>query len=73
MFRFLGAGVLTIVTIVLIVVVAAVPLLFVYRSSCPEGDGRSTSYSFVAPWNDPPSRCSNHQRGFEVVRDEVGL
>jgi len=31
------------------------------------------SWSFVAPWDDPPSDCRHHQNGFEVLKDELGL
>lgn len=73
MFRWLGASFLTILALVVILVVVAIPLLFVYRSQCPDGGKLSTSYSFVAPWDDPDRDCRNHQRGFEVVTDEIGL
>ncbi len=53
--------------------VVAIPLLFVYRSQCPDGGELSTAYSFVPPWDDPDRECRNHQRGFEVVTDEIGL
>ena len=34
---------------------------------------RVDSWSFVAPWDDPPSDCRHHQNGFEVLKDELGL
>lgn len=73
MFRWLGAGALTIVVIVLILVVIAVPLLFVYRSQCPENGERATTYNVVPPWDDPPRECGDHERGFEVLTDAIGL
>jgi hypothetical protein len=73
MFRLIGAGALTIVVVVLILVVVAVPLLLVYRSSCPDNGERSTSYNFVAPWDDPPRECRDHQQGFDVLTEEIGL
>jgi hypothetical protein len=73
MFRWLGASFLTILALVVILVVVAIPLLFVYRSQCPDGGELSTAYSFVPPWDDPDRKCRNHQRGFEVVTDEIGL
>jgi hypothetical protein len=73
MFRFIGASALTVVAVVLILVVVAVPLLLVYRSGCPDDGGLATRYSFVLPWNDPPQECRNHQQGFEVLTEEVGL
>ena len=73
MFRWLGAGALTIVVVVVILVVVAIPLLFVYRSQCPDGGELATSYSVVPPWDNPPEECRNHQRGFDVLTDEIGL
>lgn len=73
MFRWLGAGALTIVVLVTILVVVAIPLLLVYRSSCPDGGDRATRYSVVLPWNDPPDECRNHERGLQVVTDAIGL
>ncbi len=71
--RFLGAGAMTLVAVLFIAAVVAIPLLFVYRSSCPDRGGQRTEYSFVPPWDDPPSDCGDHQRGFEVLTDEIGL
>jgi hypothetical protein len=58
------------------VVIAALvvsPLFLVYRSKCPEDGKRVDEWSFVAPWDDPPSECRRHQNGFEVLKDELGL
>lgn len=71
--RFLGAGVLTLAAIAIIVVVVAVPLVFVFRSSCPDQGGVRTEYTFVPPWDDPPSDCRQHERGYEILLDEIGL
>jgi len=49
------------------------PLFLVYRSKCLENGERVDSWSFVAPWDDPPSDCRHHQNGFEVLKDELGL
>jgi hypothetical protein len=73
MFRWLGASALTIVVVVVIVLVVAIPLLLVYRSGCPDNGERATRYSVVLPWNDPPEECRNHQPGYEIVVDELGL
>ncbi|MEX2195110.1 MAG: hypothetical protein WD844_07470 [Thermoleophilaceae bacterium] len=68
-----GAIVRTLLLLALIVAVAAIPLLVVYRSECPGDDGPRTRWSFVAPFSDPPGDCRGHQSGVEVVLDEVGL
>ncbi len=73
MFRWLGAKALTILALAVVLVVVAIPLLFVYRSQCRDGDEPATSYSVVPPWDDPDKQCRNHQRGFEVITDEIGL
>ena len=49
------------------------PLFLVYRSECRDEGKRVDEWSFVAPWDDPPSDCRGHQNGFEVLKDEVGL
>ena len=49
------------------------PLFLVYRSKCLENGERVDSWSFVAPWDDPPSDCRHHQNGFEILKDELGL
>jgi hypothetical protein len=67
---FFGASVLTLIVVVLVVVAVAVPLFTVYRSTC---EGRERSWSFVAPWDDPPADCRNHMNGFEILKDEVGI
>jgi len=59
--------------LLVIAALAAVPLLVVYRSQCVEDGKRVDSWSVVAPWDDPPSDCRDHESGFEVLRDEVGL
>jgi hypothetical protein len=73
MFRILGGGVLTLVVVVVIVLVALVPLLLIFRSTCEDRDDTETRYSFVAPWDDPPAECRDHQRAYEFLLDEVGL
>lgn len=73
MLRALRTAALTAVVVVVILVVVAIPLLFVYRSTCPGPAGDDDSYSFVPPWDDPPQECRDHERGIEVVADEVGL
>ena len=57
----------------LIALLVASPLFVVYRSKCREDGKRVDEWSLVAPWDDPPSGCRNHQNGFEILRDEVGL
>ena len=49
------------------------PLFVVYRSSCVDEGKRVDEWSVVAPWDDPASDCRDHETGFEVLRDEVGL
>lgn len=73
MLRGLGAGALTLIVVAVILVVAAVPLVLVYRSECPAGDDPVTSYDIVAPWDDPPQRCEDHEQGYEIVLDGLGL
>ena len=73
MLRTAGAGLLTLVTVVVIVIVAAVPLLLVHRSTCREAGEQVQIYSFVLPWDEPPQDCRDHQRGIEVVAEEIGL
>jgi hypothetical protein len=67
--RTLGSAALIAVAVVVIVLVALVPLLFVYRSTCPEGEAQVTSYSFVPPWSEPPAECRAHQSGLDLVRE----
>jgi hypothetical protein len=69
----LGAAWRMVVLLILIAPLAVGPLFLVYRSKCLEDGKRQDSWSLVAPWDDPPSDCSGHQTGFEVLRDEVGL
>jgi hypothetical protein len=71
--RRLGTGALTAIVVAVIVVVAAVPLLVVYKSTCDGRGETETRYSFVPPWDDPPADCQNHRRGFELLRDELSL
>jgi hypothetical protein len=71
--RLLGSGALIVVAIVVIAVIVAIPLITVYKSKCGSGDDRETEYSFVLPWNDPSEDCRDHQNGFEIVTDAVGL
>jgi hypothetical protein len=59
--------------LVVIVALILAPLSLVYRSECREDGKRVDSWSFVAPWDDPPSDCRNHESGFDVLKDEVGL
>ncbi len=73
MVRILGGGLLTLVVIAVILVVAVIPLLFVFRSTCQEGGERATKYSLVPPWDDPPADCRDNQRGYEFLLDEIGL
>ena len=70
---FAGTGVRLIVFLAIALAVISVPLLVVYRSSCRDDDGRETRWTFVAPWDDPPGECRNHDNGFQVIRDEIGL
>jgi hypothetical protein len=67
----LGAGALILVVVGVIAVVALIPLLLVYRSTCPEGDSQVTTYSFVLPWSEPPAECRNHQSGLDLVREQL--
>jgi hypothetical protein len=68
-----GTVVRLVIFAVVIAAVIAVPLFLVYRSKCVEDGKRVDSWSFVAPWDDPPSDCRRHQNGFEVLQDELGL
>ena len=69
----LGAGWRMILFVVIIAALVASPLFVVYRSKCVENGKRVDSWSFVAPWDDPPSDCRRHQNGFEVLKDELDL
>jgi hypothetical protein len=71
--RMLGGGALTLVVLAVIVLVAAVPLLFVVQSTCGRGDQEEHRYSFVLPWDDAPSECREPRRGYEVLGDAIGL
>jgi hypothetical protein len=62
-----------IVMLAVIAALVAAPLFLVYRSKCLDEGKRVDEWSFVAPWDDPPSDCRRHQNGFEVLRDELGL
>jgi hypothetical protein len=72
---FAGTTVRLLVFLAITVALVSVPLVVVYRSRCPDGDGRGreTRWTFVAPWDDPPRECRKHENGFEVIRDELGL
>jgi hypothetical protein len=70
---FAGTSVRLMVFLAIAVALISVPLLIVYRSDCREDGGRENRWTFVAPWDDPPSECRNHDNGFQVIRDEVGL
>jgi hypothetical protein len=59
--------------LVIIAALVAAPLFLVYRSQCREDGKRVDSWSLVAPWDDPDSDCRDHQNGFEVLKEEVGL
>ena len=69
----LGAGWRMVIFLIVIAALVVAPLFVVYRSRCLENGERVDSWSFVAPWDDPPSDCRHHQNGFEVIRDELGL
>ena len=69
----LGTGMRLIVFFAVIAALAVAPLFLVYRSKCVENGERVDSWSFVAPWDDPPSDCRHHQNGFEVLKDELGF
>ena len=68
-----GAGWRMILFLAVIAALVVAPLFLVYRSKCLEDGKRVDSWSFVVPWDDPPSDCRRHQNGFEVLKDEVGL
>jgi hypothetical protein len=70
---FAGTGVRLLVLLVITLALVSVPLFVVYRSRCPDGDGRGreTRWTFVAPWDDPPGECRRHDNGFQVIREEV--
>jgi hypothetical protein len=70
----LGTGIRLLITVAIVVALASVPLLVVYRSTCREDRKDETRWSFVAPWDDPENGdCRRHQNGFEVLADELGL
>jgi len=74
--RRVKGGVVTLVTIAVLVALASIPLFTLYQSQCREGGDqgkRETRYSFVAPWDDPPEECRRNRNGFELVKDEIGL
>lgn len=73
MLRRLGTSALVLAVIAVIVLVAAIPLFLVYRSSCQEGGGTVTRYDFVLPWNEPPAGCAESERGIDIVADELSL
>jgi hypothetical protein len=54
-------------------VLVAAPLVMVYRSTGCRGEGDDVRYSVVAPWDDPELDCREHERGFDLIRSEVGL
>jgi hypothetical protein len=64
------------VIVAVIVAIAAVPLFMLQRSKCPseKREGKTdTEYNWVWPWDDPPPECRSHRKGFDIVRDEIGL
>ena len=69
----LSTGVRLAIILVVIAAIIVGPLFLIYRSKCVEGGKRVDSWSFVAPWDDPPSECRRHESGFEVLKDEIGL
>lgn len=69
----LGTLALVAAVVVVILVVAAIPLFLVYRSSCREGGETVTRYDVVLPWNEPPSGCADSERGIDIVADELSL
>jgi hypothetical protein len=68
-----GAGWRFALFLILIVALIVGPLFLVYRSKCVENGKHVDSWSFVAPWDDPPSDCRGHQTGFEVLTDRLGF
>jgi hypothetical protein len=52
-------------------VIAAVPLIVVYRSTCPSPNGTATQYSVVPPWSEPPEGCTDQQQGFDILVDAL--
>jgi hypothetical protein len=68
-----GAGWRMVLFLLVIAPLVVAPLFLVDRSKCVENGKRVDSWSFVAPWDDPPSDCRHHQNGFEVLQEEVGL
>lgn len=69
----ISTGARFVIFLVVAAALVATPLSVVYRSKCVENGKLVDSWSFVAPWDDPPSDCREHQSGLEVLRDEVGL
>jgi hypothetical protein len=67
---YLGATVRLALIVALTLAVVLIPLLTIYRSTCEE---KSTRYSLVAPWDDPPADCRDHRSGLDLLRKEVGL
>jgi hypothetical protein len=68
-----GTGLRLVVFIAVIAAIIVGPLFLIYRSRCLEDGKRVSSWSLVAPWDDPPSDCRGHESGFEVLKEEVGL
>ena len=61
------------VTLAVIAAIVIAPTFLVYRSKCVDDGKQVDEWSLVAPWDDPPSDCREHENGFEVLKDEVGL
>ena len=68
-----GAGWRMILFLVVIAALVVSPLFLVYRSKCLDEGKRVDEWSFVSPWDDPPTDCLRHQNGFEGLKDELGL
>ena len=69
------AAIQFLVILSLILALVVLPLVSVYRSTCPSARGGThREYSFVAPFGgDPPADCRNHKSGLTIVREAIGL
>ena len=62
------------VILVVIAVLVSLPLASIYRSTCGKRGDTRTEYTFVVPIvGDPPEDCRNHDNGFAIIGEEIGL
>jgi hypothetical protein len=71
--RSLAVGARLVAILVVIAILVATPLVMVYRSTDCRDGGDEVRYSVVLPWDDPEVDCRKHERGFDLLRSELGL